>query len=99
MRSPFRDGAKHKTRNLEIPGFDAPGRASRDPAASPGNDEQTYCTLSATKRSSPSPFETSSSADFLPSFLSWSIRFWMSAPLETASCATSTMTSPAESRF
>jgi hypothetical protein len=29
-----------------------------------------YCTLSATKRNSPSPFETSSSTDFLPSFLS-----------------------------
>src|SRR5438552_865670 len=29
-----------------------------------------YCTLSATKRNSPSPFETRSSADFLPSFLS-----------------------------
>ncbi len=29
---------------------------------------RSYCTLSATKRSSPSPFETSSSTDFLPSF-------------------------------
>jgi hypothetical protein len=29
-----------------------------------------YCTLSATNRNSPSPFETSSRADFLPSFLS-----------------------------
>ena len=29
-----------------------------------------YCTLSATNRNSPSPFETNSSTDFLPSFLS-----------------------------
>jgi hypothetical protein len=40
----------------------------------PGNDEMNaarrYCTLSATNRSSPSAFDTSSSTDFLPSFLS-----------------------------
>ncbi|MEH2540570.1 hypothetical protein V1278_006413 [Bradyrhizobium sp. AZCC 1577] len=29
-----------------------------------------YCTPSATNRNSPSPFDTSSSTDFLPSFLS-----------------------------
>src|SRR3981189_114853 len=64
----------------------------------PGNDEL-YCTLSDTKRNSPSPLATSSSTDFLPSFFNWSTRFLMSAALPTASCATSTMTSPAESRF
>ncbi len=34
------------------------------------NAAQSYCTLSATKRSSPSAFDTSSRTDFLPSFLS-----------------------------
>src|SRR5277367_611129 len=58
-----------------------------------------YCTLSATKRSSPSALATRSSTDFLPSFFNWSTRFLMSAALATASCATSTMTSPAESRL
>src|SRR5262245_63904031 len=63
------------------------------------DEKRCYCTLSATKRSSPSPLATSSSTDFLPSFLTWSTRFLTSAALVTASCATSTMTSPAESRF
>src|SRR5262249_49877009 len=35
-----------------------------------GVRSRAYCTLSATKRSSPSAFDTSSSADFLPSFFS-----------------------------
>ncbi len=36
----------------------------------PGYVDSNYCTLSATNLNSPSPFETSSSTDFLPSFLS-----------------------------
>ena len=43
--------------------------------------ESAYCTPSATNRSSPSPLATSSSTDFLPSFLSWSTRFLTSAAL------------------
>src|SRR5882757_6051721 len=58
-----------------------------------------YCTLNATNRNSPSALETSSRMDFLPSFFNWSTRFFTSAALDTASCATSTITSPALSRF
>src|SRR5258708_3290542 len=58
-----------------------------------------YCTPSATKRHSPLVLATSSRTDFLPSFLSWSMRFLTSAALLTASCATSTMTSPGLRRF
>ena len=47
-----------------------------DGRVKPGQDDSdVYCTLSATKRSSPSAFETSSSTDFLPSFFNWSTRF------------------------
>ena len=68
-------------------------------ARNDGGEAASYCRLSATKRSSPSALETKSSTDFLPSFLSWSTRFLISAPEVTASCATSTMTSPAYRRF
>src|SRR5260363_324074 len=59
-------------------------------ARNDGGEAASYCRLSATKRSSPSALETKSSTDFLPSFLSWSTRFLISAPEVTASCATST---------
>ena len=78
--------------------FDRP-RGTPHLAPLAGRGEEPYCTLSATKRNSPSAFATSSSTDFLPSFLSWSTRFLTSAALVTASWATSTMTSPALSRF
>src|SRR5665647_1029211 len=67
---------------------------TRCPVMTNGRGVRLYCTLSATKRSSPSAFETKSSTDFLPSFFNWSTRFLTSAALLTASCATSTITSP-----
>src|ERR1700722_15840263 len=58
-----------------------------------------YCSVSATKRSSPWALATSSSADLRPSFLSWSTRFCRSVVLPTCSWETSTMTSPALRRL
>jgi hypothetical protein len=40
------------------------------PAKSGASLSESYCTLSATKRSSPSELATSNSTDFLPSFFS-----------------------------
>ncbi|MEN3350872.1 MAG: hypothetical protein V7632_4507 [Bradyrhizobium sp.] len=65
------------SRTTGMPGLD-PGMhpASRDHCCAvdcrvkPGNDALRHCTPSATNRSSPSPLETSSSTDFLPSFFS-----------------------------
>src|SRR5260221_10217434 len=58
-----------------------------------------YCRLSATKRSSPSALATRSNADLRPSILSWSTRFCSASVSPTASCDTSTTTSPALSRL
>jgi hypothetical protein len=55
-------------RGVWVPAF--AGTTSSFSAASPAMTGSPYCTLSATKRNSPSPFETRSSTDFLPSFLS-----------------------------
>src|ERR1700722_10086626 len=58
-----------------------------------------YCKPNATKRVSPSALETSSTATFLPSVLSASMRLCKSAGVPTASYWTSTITSPGDNRL
>src|SRR5437016_4033210 len=63
-------------------------KEAADEAASAHHDRHRrclYCSDSATNRTSPSALATSSRADFLPSFLSCSMRFCTSAAVATSS--------------
>ena len=65
----------------------------------PAGPSRPYSSASATKRTSPAPLPTSSSADFLPCFFSPSIAVETSPGFSTACWLTSSITSPGRRPF
>src|SRR5712664_2327889 len=94
----FGEGGRAERGRVGVAAQPHPRAKARHPPRRRGG-KKPYCKLSATKRSSPSALATSNSADLRPSFLSWSTRFCSASVSATASCDTSTTTSPALRRL